>query len=484
MTTAPPPAGRPTLLENVIFRRKLKPHNRSELFMNNDTTTLDAGFKVSHSGQLRLIHAENAGLRLAVLCRTAAAMAGFIWYAIAVSFTNQEFRGWTFIAFATFVSIGLAHLSVIGTRFDQWWMKYLLYAVDIISICALFVIVPVSRADDVPQIIAFRAYGIYYVFPVIALAALSLSWRLVLWSGIVVVAGWWGAFLWVVSTMDNTLSWADIPADATLNDYQTIFLSIDFIGRGNRIEETGLLFIAAVVLSVVVYRARRLFFAQINAEEKRQKEQLERQRITDAFGQYVPEIVVNQLVRTGGKLPPRQTHGVVMVLDIAGFSSYLTQQQPDVAIRQVDAFLSEAADLIGKSNGTVISYTGDGLLASFNAPLEIEKPELAAANATVSLAGVAKNHDFEIRIGIAAGDVISGSIGSKSRMAFTIYGEAVNRAARCETLCKELGQTVLMDERFARAISADSDIVSVGLHELRGFLNPEHLFTFAPPAMK
>ena len=447
--------------------------------MDVDIETSISKLEASAEGKMRLIRAENAGLRLAVLCRTAAALAGFLWYVSAVSFTNQEFRGWTFVAFTSFVIIGLAHLSVIGTRFDRWWLKFLLYAIDILSICALFVIVPVSTADDVPQIVAFRSYGIYYLFPVLALATLSLSWRLVLWSGAVIVSGWWAAFLWIVSQMDRTLSWSDVPAEATRSDYETVFLSIDFIGRGNRIEETGLIFIAAIALSVGVHRARRLFFAQIVAEEGRQKELVERQRETDAFGQYVPEVVVHQLIESKGKLPTRQSSGAVLVLDIEGFSSFLANDRPEVVVRRIDGFLSEAADQIGEQSGTVISYTGDGLLASFNAPLETDHPELMTVKAATLVVEIAKQHDFRIRIGLASGELISGSVGSRSRMAFTVYGETVNRAARCEALCKELGQTVLMDERFAQSVSDEVETIAMGLHELRGISKSEPLFALA-----
>ncbi|MCY6381606.1 adenylate/guanylate cyclase domain-containing protein [Hoeflea prorocentri] len=446
--------------------------------MNSESRSTGSEYGRCASGQRRLQLAEDTGLRIAIFCRSIAAAAGFIWYSSSVFLTDQELRGWPLFAFAIYILISIAHLSVIGTRANRWWMKYVLYTFDILAVCALFVTIPISSAEDIPQIIAFRAYGIYYLFPVIALAALSLSWRLVLWSGLVAVAGWWAAFLWVVAGMDNTLSWADMPADATRTDYETIFLSIDFIGRGNRLEESGLLLVAAATLSVAVYRARRLFFAQIEADEKRQKERLERQRITDTFGQYVPEVVVKQLVNAKGKLPYRQAHGAVLVLDIEGFSKRLAGGAPEVAIRQIDAFLSDAADEIGKHNGTVISYTGDGILASFNAPLENARPELAAAETAFALIETARAHHFNIRIGLAAGELTSGSVGSKNRMAFTVYGAAVNRAARCEALCKEMKLKVLMDAKFALAVSDQMDVRSIGSHDLRGISKSEPLSTF------
>ena len=221
----------------------------------------------------RLTRAETTGLRLAILCRTLAMAAALIWYVgIALVAEGFDLRIDVGVALAFFTGLGVAHLTVIGTRLDRWWLKYVIYTFDVAGICALFVLIPISPSGDVPQIIAFRAYGIYYLFPIVAMACLSLSWRLVIWVGVMVAAGWWSAFLWIVSGMTKVYSWGDFPANPTRKDYEEIFLSLEFIGRGNRVEETGLLLVAALILALAVYRARRVFFAQIEAEREQVKE--------------------------------------------------------------------------------------------------------------------------------------------------------------------------------------------------------------------
>ncbi|MEM9108141.1 MAG: adenylate/guanylate cyclase domain-containing protein, partial [Pseudomonadota bacterium] len=363
---------------------------------------------LSTNGLDRFQQAQNRGLKIGILCRSLAVACGLAWYLSASILSDQAPRLWPLGAVLLFLAIGIVHLLVIGTRFDRWWMKYLLFTIDILTVCALFVLLPISRADGVPQIIAFRAYGIYYLFPVVVLASLSLSWALVLWAGVVACLGWWAAFFHVVSDMPRTLSWADMPAAATQQDYETIFLSIDFIGSGNRVEETGLLMIACGVLAVAVYRAQAVFFAQVRAEEKEREERNLRQSIADTFGRYVPETVVEQLVHAGGKIPPAQSRGSVLVLDIAGFTRFSSERNPDTVISTLDEFLSIAADAIAANRGVVISYTGDGLLASFNAPLETDNPEAAALEAAKALLDQVSGLEFAVRIGIASGDLVSG----------------------------------------------------------------------------
>ena len=434
---------------------------------------------ISATGLNRFQQTQNRGLKIGILCRTLAVVCGLAWYLSASFLSDQMPRLWTLGAVLLFLAIRIVHLFVIGTRYDRWWMKYLLVTIDILTVCTLFVLLPISTAGDVPQIIAFRAYGIYYLFPVVVLTVLSLSWALVLWAGLVASAGWWAAFFWVVSGMPRTLSWADMPAGATRQDYETIFLSIDFVGRGNRVEETGLLLIACGILAVAVYRAQAVFFAQVRAEEKEREERDLRKGIADTFGRYVPESVVEQLVHAGGKIPPAKSQGAVLVLDIAGFTRYSSERSPDNVISALDDFLSVAADTIAAHRGVVISYTGDGLLASFNAPLETDEPEAAALDAAAALLEQVSGLDFAVRIGIASGDLVSGTVGSRSRTSFTVYGDTVNRASRLEGLCKETGHSVLFDAATAAAVERGPGTLQVGTFRLRGTSKDEEVFTLA-----
>ena len=418
----------------------------------------------------RLTRAERQGLRLAILCRTLAVGVALVWLAVGWMSVDQAPPIWAFAVVAAFTLFGIVSYVVIGTRFDRWWLKYALYAADILGVCALFVILPVSRGADVPQIIAFRAYGIYYLFPLIAMACLSLSWRLVAWSGAVAVIGWWAAFGLVIAGMEDRLSWGDLDAGASRQAYEEVFLSVDFIGVGNRVEETGFLLIGALILALAVYRARRVFFAQIEAEAQKDAERAERERIGLMLGRYVPEAIADRLMADASALAPQVRHGVVLVVDVRDFTRFAAGKDPTEVIETLNTFLAGCADVIAEHAGVVISFTGDGMLASFNTPLDIAEPEQAAFLAARALRQTARDHGFALRIGLAAGPVASGSVGSPKRQAFTVYGDTVNRAARLESLAKTLDETVLMDETIARAVA--EELRPLGLHDLRGFASP------------
>lgn len=426
----------------------------------------------------RLGQAERNGLRLAIRCRTAATGAALIWY-IGAALISPDFeaRALSIVTLLLFTAFGVMHLAIIGTRFDQWWMKYTIYAVDIAGVCALFVLIPVSPSDDIPQIVAFRAYGIYYLFPLIAMACLTLSWRLVIWTGCIAIVGWWTAFYSIVSGMDQVYSWSDIPLQATREHYETIFLSINFIGVGNRIEETGLLFIGALTLALAVYRARQVFFAQIAAEARQEREREARQRVTDLLGRYVPEAVADKLIREPEALAPQVRYGSVLVFDIADFTRFAAERRPRDVIELLDAFLANASDIVSQHQGIVITFTGDGLLATFNTPIEIERPETMAVKAGMGLLSLAGCSGFSIRIGIASGDIASGNIGSSQRQAFTVYGDTVNLASRLESAGKQFGKQLLIDPSTRTALSTEFTPISLGRHTLRGL--SEELEVFA-----
>ena len=429
----------------------------------------------------RFKSAEERGLKLAILCRTVIAASLLVYLLVVVSVVSEySTRIWSIAVLVAFIVSGVAHLCVIGTRFDRWWLKYVIYAFDVISICALFAIIPVSRSDSVPQILAFRAYGIYYLFPIVALSALALSWQLVVWTGLVVVSAWWAVFIWVVSAMDHTLSWSDIPPNATLADYENTFLSIDFIGVGNRVEETGLLFCAALVLALVVYRAREVFFAQIAAEAREQFERQSREKVTEALGRFVPESVTDQIIADSGALAPKESYGSILVLDIADFTGFASRQTPIEVIEKLDVFLAHCSNVIAKKAGVIISFTGDGLLASFNTPLVVPHPEQAAASAGQRLVNSASSFGFNIRIGIASGAIASGCVGSEKHKAFTVYGTTVNRAARLESMCKEFAVSIVIDATTRNALTEGIDAKALGKQQIRGLSDMIPIYSIAP----
>lgn len=425
----------------------------------------------------RLETTERNGLRLALLLRTGAVATALVWYMVVWVSFDFQLRFGAIAVLALYTAIGLVHLRVIGTRYDRWWLKYVVVAVDGLGICAAYALIPVSMFDDVPQILAIRMWGVHMLLPVIALATLSLSWPLVLWAGAICSGGWFALFVYLRSLIANPLTWNDLARDTTVADYEAVFLSVDFTGTGTRVIESGILVIVAVILAATVYRARQVFLAQVRAERDHARERDRRQVAADALGRFVPAPVARRLLG-GGEFAAQERPTSILLLDIADFSSFAAQASPKDVIARLDAVLSDCADIVADAGGVVITYTGDGLLASFNNPVPAKAPQEAALSAARGIVAALHGHGFYCRIGLAHGPVVAGRIGSRSREAFTVYGETVNIAARLESLAKERGEAIIAEDAFQRGCG-DVKWRSLGTVSLRGIGRPVEAYALS-----
>ncbi|WP_146620101.1 adenylate/guanylate cyclase domain-containing protein [Acuticoccus sediminis] len=418
------------------------------------------------AGELhRLYRAERRGLQLFVVCRTAIFAVALTWYvlsALASGYTPTRF-GIGFLLALT--ALGVPYYLAIDSRLDRPLFRFLISTIDVAAISGLFVMVPVYQGMDLPQIYAFRNSDIMLLMPLIALSTLTLSPSMVLWSGLSAVTCWMSAYILVVAQMDRRISWSDLPSHASREEYEALILSPDFIARGNRMTEAIITILVTIVLAIAVARARRVFFSQVAAEAERERERAARAEVRNRLGRFVPAAIAERILSDPVSLQPRVRHAAALFMDITEFTVYAHTRDPGQVIAELNAFLARCADEVAAAGGVVITFTGDGLLATFNTPLDLDEPERAALSAGRALIARSETEAFDIRVGIAAGPVASGSVGSVDRQAFTVYGDTVNRAARLEELAKFIGVSMLVDEKCSAAVPG---LVPCGTHALRG----------------
>jgi adenylate cyclase len=121
--------------------------------------------------------------------------------------------------------------------------------------------------------------------------------------------------------------------------------------------------------------------------------------------------------------------------------------------------------------GVIDKYIGDAIMAYWGPPF-IEEAEqatfacLAAVDMIGSVASLRRelperlgvrtiSAECDIRIGIATGDALVGSIGSDYMMSFTVMGDTVNLASRLEGANKVYGCRCLISEATAKICGAD-----------------------------
>jgi adenylate cyclase len=174
----------------------------------------------------------------------------------------------------------------------------------------------------------------------------------------------------------------------------------------------------------------------------------------------------------------------VMFVDIRDFTPFAESNSAEDTVARLNALFEIVVPAVVDAGGHVNKFLGDGALAVFGAPNELAGHADAAVSAAQWIAGrVAERFGGGLRIGVGinTGSVIAGTIGGGSKLEFTLIGDTVNVAARVEQLTKTTGDTILLTEQTAKALSGQAGLLDRGAHELKGKAAPARIFgvTFA-----
>jgi adenylate cyclase len=179
---------------------------------------------------------------------------------------------------------------------------------------------------------------------------------------------------------------------------------------------------------------------------------------------------------------------VLWFSDLRGFTR-ITDTAPDQVIPLLNAYSDVIASAIHDHDGDVLKLIGDGTLAIFMAEDRTQAMNAALAAAIAARAGILALNErrqsegkpvTDMYLGLHAGEVFYGNIGSRERLDFTVVGPAVNEVARIAAMCRSVDQPVLMSSQFASVDAIKRRLVSVGRYALRGVSHPQELFTLDP----
>ena len=211
----------------------------------------------------------------------------------------------------------------------------------------------------------------------------------------------------------------------------------------------------------------------------------ERVKIRDLFGKYVPQNVATLLLTDDTTAEPKNAEATILFLDIEGFSTISEKLSPAEVVATMNAFFSEAVELIEEEGGMVTQFQGDAILAVFNVPVPQENHAAAAVRAGLSIINQIKQNKYagqtlNCRIGINTGPLVAGAIGAQDRLSYTVYGDAVNVAARLEQMNKEYDTRILLTQATADLVK-DHQFKQIGKLPIRGRRTPADVYTIADP---
>jgi adenylate cyclase len=181
-----------------------------------------------------------------------------------------------------------------------------------------------------------------------------------------------------------------------------------------------------------------------------------------AFASYVAPALVDRLVENPGQLRlggERRTM-TFLFTDLAGFTSMIEQQDPEEAARLLNSYLDRMIDIAKANGGTIDKVIGDAVVVIFSAPVDQPnhaKQALACALAmdafAVRFAADKRAHGIPFgitRIGVHTGTAVVGNFGGSGFFDYTALGDAVNTAARLESVNKHLGTRMAVSGETVR----------------------------------
>jgi class 3 adenylate cyclase len=196
-----------------------------------------------------------------------------------------------------------------------------------------------------------------------------------------------------------------------------------------------------------------------------------KERMRETFGRYVDPRIVERLI-SGAALATEGQRRVMTVLfcDVKGFVGVSEEMTPQGLVKVMNRYFSTMSAPIHANGGIIDKYIGDAIMAYWGPPFTAdgEQAKFAGLAAVDMLDRVEpfraelpdllglKNVpiSFDIRIGIATGEALVGSVGSEVMMSYTVMGETVNLASRLEGANKLYGTRILALEPTVAAAGA------------------------------
>jgi class 3 adenylate cyclase len=211
----------------------------------------------------------------------------------------------------------------------------------------------------------------------------------------------------------------------------------------------------------------------------------ERERERDIFGRVVSPEVRERLLSGELHLGGETLWVAVLFTDIRGFSTLSEQMTPEQVVAFLNEYLTEMTNAVRPWGGYINNFIGDAIVVIFGAPVDQPDKEWRAVAAALTMCErlAALNQRRLQRgelpisngIGISAGEAVAGQIGSLERLMYTVIGDAVNVAARLETLTKEYPDySILINGPTAKAISIRHNVTlkSLGPVTVKGRAEP------------
>lgn len=217
--------------------------------------------------------------------------------------------------------------------------------------------------------------------------------------------------------------------------------------------------------------------------------QREQGQILRSFAAYVAPSVLDQMLRQGLDNPMLPQHRDITVVsadmqDYTGLTNHSSLQDAAELTREFLQCLTQPVLTFG---GTLDKYTGDGLVAFWGAPLATPDHAHRALEAAQAMVRNVRGWNelrvrqgklpARVRVGVEAGSVLVGDLGTEFRRTYTAVGDCINTASKLQAVAKTLSCDLVVGPVAARLVD-DRELVPVTQVRLPGHTEVSVLWSF------
>ena len=186
----------------------------------------------------------------------------------------------------------------------------------------------------------------------------------------------------------------------------------------------------------------------------------ERDKIKNIFTKFHGSVITDTLMDQEDLRKGKICEAVVFFSDIRGFTDFSQSRSPEEVVSMLNSYFEVMVGIINKHGGVVDKFVGDAIMAVWGAPngtpddarnAVLACLEMRQALAELNETRIEEGHTaIMMGMGLHAGPVVSGTIGSNDRLEYTVIGNTVNTASRIETSTKAFGTDLLISEEVVK----------------------------------
>ncbi len=197
-------------------------------------------------------------------------------------------------------------------------------------------------------------------------------------------------------------------------------------------------------------------------------EQQDKKFLRETFGTYIAPKVLDKMYeeKQAPKLGGVEGVHTAFFSDIQNFSTFSEVLEPERMVSLMNEYLTVMSKVILDHQGTLDKYIGDAIVAFYGAPAPVENHELKSCATALAMQDALDElrkkwiqeddwpdivYSMQHRIGLNSGKMVTGNMGSKMRMNYTMMGDTVNLAARLESSAKQYGVYNFVGENIYEA---------------------------------